>query len=78
MKYYPCKDPQIKALVALKAIKGESISHLSATYHINYQEILIWRRQLLSAMSLEKWMIELFEKQPSFLDKDKREESEPF
>ena len=29
-------------------------------------------------MSLEKWMIELFEKQPSFLDKDKREESEPF
>lgn len=78
MKYYPCKDPQIKALVAIKAIKGESISHLSATYHVNRQDIVIWRRQLLSAMFVEKWMIELFEKPPFFLDKDKREESEHF
>lgn len=78
MKYYSCKDPQIKALVALKAIKGESISHLSATYHVNRQDIVIWRKQLLSAMFIEKWMVELFEKHSLFCDKDKREEPESF
>jgi hypothetical protein len=78
MKYYSCKDPHIKALVALKAIKGESTFHLSATYHVNRQDISIWRRQLLREMSVEKWMVDFFAEQSYVFDKGTRKESEPF
>jgi hypothetical protein len=77
MKYYTCKDPQIKALVALKAIKGQSISYLSATYHVNRKDIVTWQKQLLNEMSVEKWMVNFFAQQ-SYLDKDNREETEFF
>ena len=64
MKYYQCKNPQIKAQVALKAIKGDSIINLSKTYHVNPEDIAVWQQQLLQELYLEKWMVALFEKQP--------------
>lgn len=75
MKYLACKDPQIKAKVALRALKGEPISYLSATYHVNRREITEWKQQLLHAIHLESWMVKLFTKQPYFLEKG---ENEPF
>lgn len=78
MKYFHCKNPSIKALVALRAIKGESISYLSSTYHVSRKDIAIWRRELLRELSLENWMVELFTKQPYFLETKKEEEIEPF
>jgi len=74
MKYPICKDPQIKAKVALRALKGEYISYLSATYHVNRWEITEWKRQLLHAIHLEDWMVKLFATEPCFLKKDKNEE----
>jgi len=74
MKYLICKDPQIKAKVALRALKGEPISYLSATYHVNRREIREWRQQLLHAIHLENWMVELFMKEPYFLEEDKNEQ----
>lgn len=69
MKYFQCKNPQIMAQVALRAVKGESISYLSATYHVNPKDIAVWRHQLLQALHLECWMVSLFAKQPPFLEK---------
>ena len=74
MKYFHCKNPQIKAQVALRALKGESISYLSETYHVNSKDIAVWRQQLLQALYLEDWMVALFTKQPYFEEKN----SEPF
>lgn len=78
MKYFQCNNPNIKALVALKAIKGESISYLSSTYHVNPENIAIWKQELIQELYLEDWMVALFTKQPSFLGNEKKEESEPF
>ena len=78
MKYFPCGDPRIKALVALRAIKGESISDLSSKYHVNKEDIVIWKRQLRNELYVESWMVELFYKQPYFLEKEKAKETEPF
>ncbi len=78
MKYFHCKNPDIKALVALRAIKGESISYLSATYHVNPKDIVIWQRQLLQELCLEDWMVVLFTEQPSFLEEEKTGGPESF
>jgi hypothetical protein len=77
MKYFQCNNPNIKALVALQAIKGESIPYLSAKYHVNPEDIARWRRQLLKEMYVEKWMVAIFTKKP-FFEKEKREDPEPF
>jgi len=78
MKYFTCRDPNVKALVALKALKGESISYLSATYHVNRREIIMWKRQLAQELHLEKWMVTFFSRQLNFLEKKKEEDSLPF
>ena len=78
MKYYTCYNPSVKALVALKALKGESISYLSATYHVNRREIIVWKRQLAQELHLEEWMVTFFERQPNFLEKKKDGDSLPF
>lgn len=78
MKYYTCYNPSIKALVALKAIKGESIFDLSRRYHVNQREIVMWKRQLAQELHLEGWMVEFFTKQPYFLEEKKKEDSTPF
>ena len=74
MKYFSCHDPKIKALVALRAIKGESISDLSSKYHVNKEDIVVWKKQLRNELYVEKWMVELFTNQPYFLDKEKGRE----
>jgi hypothetical protein len=78
MKYFTCRDPSVKALVALKALKGESISYLSATYHVNRREIIMWKQQLAQELHLEKWMVTFFSRQPDFVEKKKDEDSIPF
>ena len=78
MKYSHCNNPSIKALVALRAIKSESISYLSATYHVNRKDIAVCRRQQLQELHLENWMVTVFAKQPYFLETKKEEEIEPF
>lgn len=40
MKYFQCYDPNIKALVALNAIKGESVFRPFIEYHINAGDIV--------------------------------------
>lgn len=72
MKYFQYKNSDIKALVALKAIKGESISYLSATYHVNRKDIVMWKRQLVEEMHLEDWMVKVFSKQPHFIANKER------
>ena len=74
MKYPECRCPHIKAKVALRAIKGESVSYLSRTYHVNLREIGIWKRQLLNEMYVQEWMVRLFMKKPAL----KKEDSELF
>jgi hypothetical protein len=78
MKYYTCHNPSVKALVALKALKGESISYLSVTYHVNRREIIMWKQQLAQELHLEKWMVTFFARQPYILEKKKEEDSLPF
>jgi len=78
MRYYTSYNPSVKALIALKALKGESISYLSATYHVNRREIMMWKRQLAQELHLEKWMITFFTRQPYFLEKKNEEDSLPF
>ena len=78
MKYFQCYDPNIKALVALSAIKGESISGLSSKYHVNAGDIVRWKKQLLHEMYVEQWMVALFTNQLYFLEKEKGEERETF
>lgn len=78
MKYFDCKNPNTKALVALRAIKGDSISYLSSTYHVNPKSITIWKRQLIQKLHLEQWMIELFMKQPPFLQNEQKIDPDVF
>lgn len=78
MKYYTCRDPSVKALVALKALKGASISYLSATYHVNRSEIIMWKRQLAQELHLEKWMVTFFSMQPNLLENKKEGDSIPY
>lgn len=68
MKYYECKDANIKAQVALRAIKGESIRYLSRRYHVNPKEIVRLKLQLAEQLYVEDWMVDFFTKQPYFLE----------
>lgn len=76
MKYLHCKDPYIKAKVALLALKGEEISYLSAKYHVNREEVVIWRERLREEIHLERWMVVLFSKEPYFLEEKKEGSSD--
>lgn len=75
MKYFSCHNPRIKAVVALRAIKGESISYLSSKYHVNAKDIVRWKNQLRNELYVEQWMVAMFTSQPHFLEK--RIEIEP-
>ena len=78
MKYLTCRNPSIKALVALKAIKGESVTELSMKYHVNRTEIAIWKRQLLQELYVEDWMVNFFKKQPYFIERKNIGDIEPY
>ena len=78
MKYYACRNASIKALVALEAIKGESIVYLSRKYHANRSEIVVWKQQLAEKLRLESWMVTFFTEQPDFLEKKKEEDQVSF